>query len=207
MRLFRPGLLQRLIYPKGIFRIPERDKILYLTFDDGPQTGSTDNILDILDRQEVKAIFFCSGSAANSLPDLTEKIASHGHLVGNHGYNHLDGFKTSLKKYCENVKAAEECTSAKIFRPPYGRLTPCQYRVLREKYQLVFWDLMPYDFDRGFSSAMSLDVLKRKMRPGSIIVFHDNRGSTMHLYLEQFINYCFSMGYRFEIPVQLKRYS
>jgi peptidoglycan/xylan/chitin deacetylase (PgdA/CDA1 family) len=207
MRLFRPGLLIRLIYPRGLFRIPTAEKVLYLSFDDGPDSGSTDNILSILENHGIRALFFCTGKKAETHPDLMGRIRSFDHVVGNHGYQHLDGFKTSLSDYSENIRQAEALTSASIFRPPYGRLTPSQYMAIKDDHLLVFWDLMPYDFDPDFPAKRSLDILKRKIRPGSVIVLHDDHRSSAHQYLDEFILYCLSLGYRFEIPEPLNQYS
>jgi peptidoglycan/xylan/chitin deacetylase (PgdA/CDA1 family) len=207
MRLFRPGLLVRLIYPRCLFRIPTAEKILFLSFDDGPESVSTENILSILRKHGIRALFFCTGKKAENHPDLMEKIRSCDHIVGNHGYQHLDGFKTPLREYCENIRQADALTSASIFRPPYGRLTPLQYLTLKDDRLIVFWDLMPYDFDTDFPARRSLDVLKRKIRSGSIIVLHDNQISSVHQYLDEFILYCLSLGYRFEIPGPANQYS
>jgi len=207
MRLFRPGLLVRLIYPRGLFRIPAAEKILCLSFDDGPDGLSTENILRILGKHGIRALFFCTGKKAETHPDLMNRIRSSGHIVGNHGYEHLDGFKVSLPDYINNIKQAGALTSVRIFRPPYGRLTFSQYRFLKKDHLIVFWDLMSYDFDPDFPAHQSLDILKRKIRPGSVIVLHDDHRSSANQYLDEFIIYCLSQGYRFEIPGSLNQYS
>lgn len=208
MRLFRPGLPVRLIYRRALFRLPEEEgKVLYLSFDDGPNTGSTENILGVLEKHRIRAIFFCTGKSAETNPSLMSRIRAGNHVVGNHGFLHLDGFKTSAKEYTDNLRKAAELTSAWIFRPPYGRLTPSQYKSIRKDCQIVFWDLMPYDFDVSFPASGSLNILKQKIRPGSVIVFHDMPGSSVHTYLDEFILYSLSQGYRFEIPGQFKKKS
>lgn len=207
MRLFRPFVLARLIYPRAIFRIPAVGKVLYLSFDDGPQDDSTESILGVLKSYNIKALFFCTGAAAWNRPGLAAMIREGGHVIGNHGYNHLNGFKTSLTGYIEDVKAGDRLTSSKIFRPPYGKMTPAQYGALRNDYHIVLWDVMPYDFDTYFPASRSLTILKKYIRPGSIIVFHDSPGSAVHSYLEEFIQYCFSLGYRFDIPAHLNQNS
>jgi len=205
MRIFRPGLLARTIYPAGIFRLPSKERILFLSFDDGPSAGSTENILGILNRYGIRAVFFCIGKAAEEHPDLIIQIRSEGHVTGNHGYYHLDGFRTSAGKYYENAEAADDLTSPFIFRPPYGRLTLRQYRAFRNKYHLVFWDIMAYDFDPGLASDRSLNSLKKRIRPGSVIVLHDTPGSSVHSYLGDFIDFAVAQGYRFDIPAFLNQ--
>ena len=207
MRLFRPGLPVRLIYKRAIFRLPEEGKVLYLSFDDGPNSGSSENILSILEKHGIKAMFFCTGKLAENNPFLMNSIRVGGHVVGNHGYLHLDGFKTSLKDYTDNIRKAAKLTSPGIFRPPYGRITPFQYNAIKKDYQIVFWDLMPYDFDDSFPASRSLEILKQKIRPGSVIVLHDRPECSVHRYLDEFILYSLSKGYRFEIPGQLNKYS
>jgi len=201
MRFYRPVFLARIFYPEGIFRLKARDKALCLTFDDGPESGSTERILDLLDLYHVKAIFFCTGEAAGKSVHLIDKIRSAGHIVGNHGFNHFNGFHTRDRIYLENAEKANSLTSDLIYRPPYGRLRLSQYRSLRKKYTLVFWDIMPYDFDARLSCEKSLQILKRKLRPGSVIVFHDTPTSYVHSYLEEFIRHALSLGYRFDLPV------
>jgi len=117
MRLFRPCLLLRLLYPDAIFRIRTTQKQLFLTFDDGPDPDSTPQLLDILDRNNIKAQFFCSGKAALKYPDLSSSIKSRGHQTGNHGNNHLNGWLTSTNRYLSDVSEAAPHTSYNLFRP------------------------------------------------------------------------------------------
>jgi len=197
MRLFRPGFPAACLYP-GMFRVKTADKVLYLTFDDGPDPVSTPSLLAILRKHGVKAIFFCSGSAAMRFPDLMKQISSEGHLTGNHSYSHPDGWRTSTAEYVDDVMKAVEFTSARLFRPPYGRLTIRQYYILKKRFQIVFWDIMPYDFDKSFGSVKSLEILKTRIRPGSIIVLHDSPSSCAELILDEFLSYAVEKGYRFE---------
>jgi peptidoglycan/xylan/chitin deacetylase (PgdA/CDA1 family) len=201
MRIIRPGLISRLLYPDALFRISSVEKVLWLTFDDGPDPGSTERILQILEKPGIKALFFCSGNGARNYPELMEKIRSGGHVIGNHGYSHIDGFKTSRKEYCRNVNEAAELTSSELFRPPYGRLRLSQYMTLRNNYLIFLWDVMPYDFDPGLSSSDSFSLLKRNIRPGSVIVLHDKPASSALDYLEEFIIFCQKNGFRFDIPM------
>jgi len=203
MRLFRPLFIDSCFLPAAWFRIKTNEKILCLTFDDGPEPGSTISILDILGKYNIKAIFFCNGSKAEKFPELITRIKSEGHITGNHGFSHLNGFRTGKKSYIENVRVADQMTSDRLFRPPYGRLLPGQYRELIRSYTIVMWDLMAYDFDQRFGKEKSLNVLKEKIREGSIIVLHDKINSTVHEFLEEFIQFCFLKGYRFELPAFL----
>jgi len=200
MRLFRPWPFSAIIYPSALLRIRTGDKTACLTFDDGPDPSSTPAILKILDKFNVKAVFFCSAEAAAKHPEVTAAIRSAGHLTGNHGYRHLDGWKTPAGIYLNNVMEADSLTSDKYFRPPFGRMTPRQYRELSKKYKIILWDIMAYDFDPAFGAEKSLSVLNNKLRPGSIIVLHDSQLSSCTSFLESFIKTSLSRNYRFELP-------
>jgi len=199
MRLFRPGFLAGCLYPEALFRIKTTEKVLYLTFDDGSDKGSTPQLLDILSRYSIKGLFFCSGNAAEMNPALMKLLRSKGHLVGNHGYNHLDGWRTDPVTYNSDIILASGFTSAKIFRPPFGRLSLKQKSKVSESYKIVFWDIMAYDFDLAFGRSRSLKVLKEKIRPGSIIVLHDKESSCANAILEEFIVFALNREYRFEL--------
>ena len=199
MRLFRPCFLAVRLFPDALFREKTTEKVLYLTFDDGPDVSSTLALLGILARHKVKAVFFCSGKHSSENPDLLERINEEGHTIGNHGFNHLNGYFTPKQKYLDNIHKAAPVTSRSLFRPPYGRLRISQYKEIRKAFKIVFWDLMAYDFDRRFGSEKTLAVLKKMIRPGSVIVLHDSPRSTVPEFLEQFIEFATGEGYRFEI--------
>jgi peptidoglycan-N-acetylglucosamine deacetylase len=199
MRLFRPGFLKGWLYPEAIFRIRTTEKVLYLTFDDGPDPVSTPRLLDILKTYNIKVLFFCDGRAAEKFPDLMNQIRKEGHLIGNHGYSHFDGWHTDSVKYINDIIRASDITSDKIFRPPFGRLSVKQKKRLLKSYKIVYWDLMPYDFDKSFGSRKSLRMLKDKIRSGSIIVLHDTASSSANTIIDEFITYAVNSGYRFEL--------
>lgn len=200
MRLFRPAPFARLLYREAIFRIRTGEKSICLTFDDGPEPESTPLLLNILGNQGIKSIFFCDGRKAEQNPDLIRAIRAEGHITGNHGYGHPDGWKMSCQEYTDNIEKASEFTSKVLFRPPYGHLTSCQYKSLLPRYTLVFWDLMPYDFDRAFGSANCLRVFKRDIRSGSVVVLHDTSSSLALEITEDILVHAKSEGYEFIIP-------
>jgi peptidoglycan-N-acetylglucosamine deacetylase len=198
MRLFRPGFVGGCLYPDSIFRIKTAEKLLFLSFDDGPDPTSTPLLLDILDKHNVRAQFFCTGRKAEMHPVLINQILNSGHQIGNHGYDHLDGWKTDSVTYFNDITRASGLTSDRILRPPYGRITYNQKKLLKS-YKLIFWDLMAYDFDTTFAGESCLKVLINKIRPGSIIVLHDTPSSCANLILDEFLSFATSEGYRFEL--------
>lgn len=182
--------------PEALFRVKVNEKILYLTFDDGPDPDSTPQLLEILNACSVKVTFFCSGKSAEKYPELITHIKSSGHLTGNHGYDHRNGWKTNTSGYVADVEKASAFTSDRIFRPPYGRITLRQRRRLRD-YKLVFWDIMAYDFDSTLNDVDCLKIITKKMRPGSIIILHDTPASCANRITGTFIAYALSKGYCF----------
>jgi peptidoglycan-N-acetylglucosamine deacetylase len=200
MRFFRPCLTGGWLYPGAIYRMKTKEKLLCLTFDDGPDPVSTPQLLETLEKHSIKGIFFCDGRAAEKHTDLINLIIAGGHLIGNHGYAHPDGWRTGAEKYICDVSKASPFTSATLFRPPYGHLRLKQYRTLKQNYKIVFWDLMPYDFDRNYGSEKSLRILKKLIRPGSIIILHDKPGSSALRFLPGFIDYAMTSGYEFVVP-------
>jgi len=200
MRLIRPGFITRRLFPGSVSRISTDRKVLYLTFDDGPYPGSTVQITGILNKYGIKCIFFCSGKQALKYPELMNHISSHGHLTGNHGFDPPDGWKISAEKYLSDIRLAAGIIDSMLFRPPYGHITPVQFRELRRYYTIFFWDLMPYDFDRESGAGRTLDTLKKNIRPGSVIVLHDTPDSLSPLLLEEFIEYALGEGYTFSLP-------
>jgi peptidoglycan/xylan/chitin deacetylase (PgdA/CDA1 family) len=205
MRFFRPCFTGGWLYPGAIFRMKTEEKLLCLTFDDGPDTASTPQLLDILGKRSIKGIFFCNGRAAEKYPELMNQIIASGHLIGNHGYAHPDGWRTASEKYVADVSKASPMTSATLFRPPYGRLGLKQYRIIKQNYKIVFWDIMPYDFDWNFSSEKSFSILKKLIRPGSIIALHDKPASSALKFLPAFIEFAVENGYRFVLPEAVEK--
>ncbi|HEX2975709.1 MAG TPA: polysaccharide deacetylase family protein [Bacteroidales bacterium] len=204
MRLYRPVFFAQCLYPEALFRIKTSEKSLYLTFDDGPDPDSTPGIILTLQKYGIKAVFFCNGKNAEQYPYLIEELKNAGHLVGNHGYGHPDGWKTKANEYVADVLRANAFTSANLFRPPYGRLTPSQYHRIKDHYRIVFWDIMPYDFDSSFGEENAVKVFRRNMRSGSIIVLHDKPNSAVKKITERIIISALREGYYFGDPFNMQ---
>lgn len=168
-----PRLLQAL-FSQFTWRIPTSEKVLFLTFDDGPIPEVTPWVLDTLRAFEAKATFFCIGDNVRKHPDIYQQILREGHAVGNHTFNHLKGWETSTSDYLENVRLCRERVKSKLFRPPYGRATAAQTRALRPHYRFVMWEVLSGDFDVKISPEKCLRNVLDNVRPGSIVLFHDS---------------------------------
>lgn len=195
------------IYPDALYTIGGGGKWLYLTFDDGPDPESTPRILDILKSHDVKATFFCTGSSVLASPGLFARIAAEGHTIGNHGFSHLNGLKTPVRTYCSDVLRGRDITCSNLFRPPYGRLRLRQYRILERTMQIVFWDIMPYDFDQDLPPESSYNILMKRIRPGSVIVLHDKSTSSALHYLDRFLEKSLALGWSFGLVDDYSRHS
>jgi len=147
---------------------------LYLTFDDGPDPLVTPWVLDELARFGAKATFFCTGRNAEANPELMDRLRDEGHAVGNHTWDHPDGWRTPTAAYLRNVLRCQRSTGTRLFRPPYGRITPRQVRALQSRFEIVMWDVLSADFDTAIGGEHCLRNVLRHARPGSIIVFHDS---------------------------------
>ena len=176
-------------------------KVVYITFDDGPTPDVTRQILSILDRYSVKATFFCCGQNADAHPDLLKKIADEGHSIGYHSYSHKDILKTNPSEWLADVERKSAVSDAKLFRPPYGRILFRHYHKLKSKYKFVFWDVMSYDYDANRSPESIMELLRKSVREGSLVVFHDNvkaKENTIDV-LPQFIEMMQARGYSFGV--------
>lgn len=185
---------------KGIRRVKNCGKTLYVTFDDGPTPGNTEQILHILNRYSVKATFFCCGKNADDNPELLKQIQDYGHSVGYHSYSHHDILKTASSEWLADVEKESIISSLRLFRPPYGRIGFSHYRKLKRKYDFVFWDVMSYDYRQDLSPEDVMKILDKSVRAGSVIVFHDNKKSATNTLkvLPLFIEKYLGDGYSFD---------
>jgi peptidoglycan-N-acetylglucosamine deacetylase len=167
------------IYPGRTWDIETKEKIIYLTFDDGPHPVATPFVLDELKKYNAKATFFCIGKNVDTYPEIYQRILNEGHRAGNHTNNHLNGFKTDVDTYLADVGHAAKKINSGLFRPPYGRLRSSQAKKISEAMndpssKIVMWDILSGDFDTGISKERCLRNATNKVRNGSIVVFHDS---------------------------------
>ena len=197
--LVHPPQLLRSFYKGSLWRMDKAQPVIYLTFDDGPITELTPWVLDVLKQYQVKATFFCVGENVSKNPDIFERIKSEGHQVGNHTYNHVKGWKVSKSQYLENIEKCQVLTKTNLFRPPYGRIKKSQFKTLLKDYQVVFWDVLSYDYDGLMTPKKCLDNSISYTRNGSIIVFHDNVKAQKNLKfaLPHYIEHFLKLNYKF----------
>ncbi|WP_284653699.1 polysaccharide deacetylase family protein [Flavobacterium terrisoli] len=168
------------IFPKYIWEIPNNEKKVFLTFDDGPIPEVTEWTLAQLKKHKAKATFFCIGNNIEKHPEVFQKVIDNGHAIGNHTFNHLKGWKTPLEDYIENTQLCNSQftihhSSTTLFRPPYGKIKPSQSKALRKLgYKIIMWDIISMDFDQTISPEKCLDNVLKNIESGSIIVFHDS---------------------------------
>jgi peptidoglycan-N-acetylglucosamine deacetylase len=179
-----PRFVQKL-FPKAVWFIPSDEKKIFLTFDDGPTPEITDWVLGELKKHNAKATFFVLGKNVKRYPELFTNIINNAHAVGNHSFNHLNGWNTDDEKYFDDIEKAEQeiqirnhkseiINPKSLFRPPYGRITLSQYSLLTTRNKLVMWDVLSGDFDHKLSGEKCADNCIRNTQPGSILVFHDS---------------------------------
>ncbi|MBK5193452.1 MAG: polysaccharide deacetylase family protein [Flavobacteriaceae bacterium] len=220
--------LGKFLCPTLLWNLPKTGNTLYLTFDDGPIPEITPWVLALLKEYHAKATFFCIGENIVKHPEVFDQILAEGHNIGNHSFNHLNGWKTPISTYIENVEKAEEIISEKqetrnrnqdnrtenieereekkeknikLFRPPYGKITPKQIKILQgQGFKIVMWEVISGDFDLNISPENCLNNVIKNSKPGSIVVFHDSIKASANLkeVLPKVLEYFHQKGFEFK---------
>ena len=200
MFIEQPAKWLRWIYPRATWRMNKHEHAVYLTFDDGPIPEATPFVLDVLKEHNIKATFFMVGDNVRKYPLIYERVKAEGHQIGNHTFNHISGFKHSIKTYSDNAEKANTYLHSHLFRPPHGWMRLTQYARLRKKYRIVMWDLVTRDYSKWMTAEDVLNNVKRYTRNGSIITFHDSLKSIEKLKtaLPQAIIWLKEQGYEFK---------
>ncbi len=194
-----PKFIQNL-FPNFTWRVPTEEKVIYLTFDDGPIPGVTPWVLEQLAAFDAKATFFSVGENIRKHPEVLEQVIEAGHSLGNHTMNHLNGWTSDNLPYFHNVRHCANLTDSVLFRPPYGKLRPRQAQFLQRHYRIIMWDVLSGDFDPNLSEEQCLANVVNNVEPGSIVVFHDSYKAEEKLRyaLPRVLEHFAAKGYRFE---------
>jgi len=194
-------LVVKKMFPDFVWDIPTQNKVLYLTFDDGPTPETTNWTLDILKQYNAKATFFCVGDNVKKHPDLYQLIIDENHKIGNHTQNHLKGWSTKTKAYLKNIKDASTYINSNLFRPPYGQIKPKQGKQLIDLgYHIIMWDVLSFDWDQNVSKEQCFNNVISKAKNGSIIVFHDSLKASINMKytLPKILEYYSEKGFTFK---------
>ena len=194
------GIFTYILPASLVWQIKTEEKKIYLTFDDGPIPGLTDEILDILSEYNAKATFFCVGENVKRYREIYDKILAQGHATGNHTHHHLKGWSTNYKEYLDDIREAANYIGSGLFRPPYGLMSYRQAKALSKDYRVVMWSVLTKDYDPAVSREECLQTAMQGIRPGAIIVFHDNvKAQDKVLYaLPRLLEHMEKEGYRSE---------
>lgn len=195
------------LFSNYVWDIPNNENKVYLTFDDGPTPEITEWTLNLLKEYNAIATFFCIGDNIRKYPEIFKKVIAAEHSIGNHTFNHLNGWNTSRQEYIENTSECQseisklQPATCNLFRPPYGKIKPTQSKILRKLgYKIIMWDVISYDFDATISKEQCLENVLKNVQSGSIIVFHDSKKAFQNLeyVLPRTLDFLNEKGFVFE---------
>ena len=207
-----PSTIQWLI-PSCTWRKVGQEKVIYLTFDDGPHPEITTWVIDELKKHQIKATFFCVGDNLKKHPETAKQLLTEGHQIGNHTMHHIKGWKHKNVDYLKDIEDCDteirkiheqmndEKAQPRLFRPPYGQIKPSQIKLLREKgYEIIQWSDLSCDYDKHLNCEKSLSALVKNAKPGSIVVFHDSEKAENQLkqILPSYLEAMLAEGFTFE---------
>ena len=196
-----PWILKK-YFSECTWNIKTNEKILYLTFDDGPHPEATSFVLEQLKNFNAKATFFCIGKNVKEHFEIYKQIISDGHRPANHTFSHLNGWKTNDEIYVRDIEKAAEIIDSDLFRPPYGRITKFQIKVLQQQkinLKTIMWDVLSGDFDTSIQPENCYLNVINNAKPGSIIVFHDSTKALQNIRyaLPKVLEYYSEKGFKF----------
>ena len=200
MLIEQPPIPYRMLFPETVWRIPMKHKAVFLTFDDGPIPEVTPWVLDLLDHYGIKATFFCVGDNVRKHPETFRMVVERGHSVG----NHLQGAKVTTARYVADIMEAHALIDSPLFRPPHGLIRWKQAAAIKDNMRIIMYDLVTRDYSKKLTGEQVLDNVRRYVRNGSIIVFHDSLKSESNLRyaLPRAIEWLKENGYQF-LPIPM----
>jgi peptidoglycan-N-acetylmuramic acid deacetylase len=215
----RPGVpvsAARLLHRYGGIWIGGRhERVVYLTFDEADELGTTRRIIGILERAHVKASFFLTGRYIGANRAMTRRLAAHGHLLCNHSWSHPDmaakarsrgAFTRELRTTERAFHAATGGRLARFFRPPFGTYSARSLQLAEQLgYATVFWSFAHYDYDEGVQPPVNV-TLRRILTaaaPGVVYLLHASSRSNVNA-LAQAIHGLKAQHYRFATLDELR---
>ena len=187
-----------------MWRKSNQERVLYLSFDDGPHPEVTPFVLSELKNYNAKASFFCIGKNVAAHQNLYAAIIEQGHTVGNHTYDHVNGWKTDISHYIQNIELAGKLIHSNLFRPPYGRITKSQiHKIKADKnlpQEIIMWDVLSGDFNLTLSPEACTKNVIKNTSAGSIVVFHDSAKAMdrLRIALPKVLAHFSKLGYQFK---------
>ncbi|MDG5801005.1 polysaccharide deacetylase family protein [Marinilabiliaceae bacterium ANBcel2] len=171
----QPPKCFRVLYPGAIWRLPDKEKTVYLTFDDGPAKEVTPAVIDILNEFNAKATFFCVGNNVKKNPLIYQRLVKEGMKTGNHTFSHTKAFDNTVQKYLKDVDKCSYYVESDLFRPPHGQLYPWHLPALKKRFKnIIMWDVLSKDYDNKLTADGVAHNVIKNVREGSIVVFHDS---------------------------------
>ena len=194
-----PKILQHL-FADFLWKIDTSQKVIYLTFDDGPHPIITPWIIDLMKHYGAKGTFFLIGDNVSKHPELFQMYKSNGHQVGNHTHTHVKGWRSRRKNYLKEIAQCAEFVKSSFFRPPYGQINLRSIREIKKQYKVVMWDVLSWDFDNETSSEICLSNVIKSTKEGSIVVFHENEKSIKNIMyvLPKVLEHFTNLGFQFK---------
>lgn len=222
MHFFKVPFFLPYLFPQAIWSVKTEKKMIFLTFDDGPQENITPWVLDLLKKESIKSQFFAVGNNIIKHPNIAKSIIQQGHALCNHTLNHKKGWVSSNEEYAQEIAKTQqliqaiyqdcEIASPKIplFRPPYGRIKKSQLlETINFGYEVIMWWQLSCDYDKNVNIQSSTNSLVNHLKSGSIVVFHDSAKAAEQLkqILPTFIRLAKEKGFEFglladELPIK-----
>jgi len=168
-------------FPRVVFRVPVKEKIIFLTFDDGPNPEITPHILDYLEKFDARATFFVKGNQIPSAPGILVRMKKERHSIGNHGFSHISLWTKKKNTILDEIGRTNELIEKTcgfrpaFFRPPYGNFRP-GFPKLLDSFQMrvVLWSLDSRDYRENESPQSIVRNVLLAATPGTIVLLHDS---------------------------------
>lgn len=188
--------------PKLTWRREVTEKVVYLTFDDGPHPTITPWVMNELDKVGAKGTFFVVGENAERYPETISDLRDKGHVVANHTHHHMKGWRNSKEVYLKDIEdCAKVLGNKRLFRPPFGQINFKAIGELKKSYELIMWDVLTKDYLTYLNINRAQPRIQKATASGSIIVFHDSENAEKNLkaLLPEYLQFLKSEGYKMEV--------